>query len=341
MKDKKDFNLSIDESMIKNIDEINLIKDEMTCIICNGIVIKPKQCQSCETVFCEKCINELKNKNNSCPKRCSKFIIIEPPKLIKKILDKLKIQCTYCKNDFSYENYIFKHYPECYHKNKIVKCPLCSKSDIHYYLIEEYNKKLLKEKEELLNEINKYKQMIKELKVNKKKIDKNNIEYKWSTIQKKNNFTLSNNNKNIIIKYVSCYNIYFLDFIFNGNNEYYLGISVDTFKKNLSYIYLGFINEYFDTNLSGGHCLCSFPDNCFYINISQEEIYEGKVTTKIKLENKTFLNLLFVLDLKNKKLNIKNYDSKNSYGKIDVIGNSFKFFVGKCNDGEIEYRLLP
>ena len=83
------------------------------------------------------------------------------------------------------------------------------------------------------------------------------------------------------------------------------------------------------------------PENCFYLNAYEEKIYAGKKSISVKLEKKTNLNLLFVLDLKNKKLNIKNYDSKNSYGIIDVIGNSFKFFVGKCNDGEIEYHILP
>ena len=54
MKDNNnDFNLNIDKSMIKNIQEYNLIKDEITCEICYGLVIKPKICESCEIVFCE------------------------------------------------------------------------------------------------------------------------------------------------------------------------------------------------------------------------------------------------------------------------------------------------
>ena len=45
MKGQNKFDINIDESMIKNIGEIDLIKDEIICEICNGIVIKPKQCQ--------------------------------------------------------------------------------------------------------------------------------------------------------------------------------------------------------------------------------------------------------------------------------------------------------
>ena len=46
--------LFIDESMIKNINDYNLIKDEIICEICQGILIKPKQCEICESIFCEK-----------------------------------------------------------------------------------------------------------------------------------------------------------------------------------------------------------------------------------------------------------------------------------------------
>ena len=97
MEDKSENNLIIDESMIKNMQEYNLIKDEVSCEICSGVLIKSKQCQSCESIYCEKCINEWKNKNNSCPKRCSKIVLVDPPKLLKKLLDKISIQCSYCK----------------------------------------------------------------------------------------------------------------------------------------------------------------------------------------------------------------------------------------------------
>ena len=77
--------------MINNIQEYNVIKDEITCEICYRIVIKPNQCQTCETIFYESCINDWKTKNNSCPKRCVQFVIKEAPKIIKKLLDKNRI----------------------------------------------------------------------------------------------------------------------------------------------------------------------------------------------------------------------------------------------------------
>ena len=133
----------------------------------------------------------------------------------------------------------------------------------------------------------------------------------------------------------------FLDFIFSGDNEYSLGISLNTFNQNLPHIYLDFINENFNQNLNGSYCLCQCPDNSFYIRVDNETIYEGKNTISVVLEHKTNINLLFILNLKDKILNIKNYDTNKSYGKVNIKGKSFKFFVGKCNSGDIEYNILP
>ena len=44
--------------------------------------------------------------------------------------------------------------------------------------------------------------------------------------------------------------------------------------------------------------------------------------------------------LKNNKLDIKDFDTDKSYGKVDVNGKKFKFFVSKCNSGTIEYTIL-
>ena len=319
--------------MIKNIQEYNLIKDEITCEICYGLVIKPKICESCETVFCENCINNWKNKNNSCPKRCSKFIIKDAPKIMKKLLDKLIIKCSFCQNEFNYQNYIYNHFPECYKKNRLVKCPFCSDCKIKYILIEDYEN-LLKEKKELLNELKLCKERLKEFEKNN-----NKILYKWSLNQKKNNFILSNDNKTIKIDYSSCYNAYFLDYNFVDELEYSIDISVNTFDKNLDYIYIGFMNEN-ENIFSTGNCLCSKPDNSFYFRIDNKTIYQGKTEIKTQIKNKTKLNLKFILNLKKKTLDIKNYDSNKSYGIINIIGKCFKFFVGKCNPGIIEYTLL-
>ena len=130
-----------------------------------------------------------------------------------------------------------------------------------------------------------------------------------------------------------------MDYDFIDELEYCLDISINTFGIKLDLIYLGFMNE--DAkNYESHYCLCSKPENNFYIKIDHETIYEGKNAYKIKLENLAKLNLRFILNLKTKKLEIKNYDNNNTYKAINVYGKKFKFFVQKCNEGTIEYTLL-
>jgi len=345
MKENKDINIVIDESMIKNIQEFEGVKEEITCEICYGIVIKPKMCESCETVFCEKCINNWKKKDNSCPKRCSNFKIKDAHRIIKSLLDKLKIICSLCHDEFNYETFL-KHFPECNKDNSLVKCPFCPNCKIKISLIEEYNK-LLKENEILKNKIKIYeKEKEKEKEIEKEKendnkkneIKKNKNSYKWKKNQMKNNFQLSNDNKTIIINYSGCWNTYLLDYDFVDEKEYYIDISFDTFGIILNHMYIGFMNE--NSKILTGSCICSYFDNNFYIRIDNQTINEGKNFFNVQLESLTNLKIRFILDLKNKTLEIKNYDNNNKYGILPVYGKKFNFFVQKCNMGTIKYSLL-
>jgi len=116
MSGNNDINLHIEESMVNNIQEYNNIKEEISCEICHGIVVKPKICEICEALFWYNCINNWKKQNNTCPKGCSNFIIKDAPKVITKLLNKLKIRCIYCQNEFNYDIYLYKHFPDCYKK---------------------------------------------------------------------------------------------------------------------------------------------------------------------------------------------------------------------------------
>ena len=93
--------------------------------------------------------------------------------------------------------------------------------------------------------------------------------------------------------------------------------------------------------LSSKFCICEKPQNCFYINIYSEEIFQGKSKFKVQIKNKNNLRLKFILNLKNKNLDIRDYDSNSSYKTIDIVGNKFKLFTAKCNSGTIEYNILP
>ena len=131
-----------------------------------------------------------------------------------------------------------------------------------------------------------------------------------------------------------------MDYIFEEKKEYTICISINTFGKKLSFIFTGFMNEKEDIS-SIGNCFCALPENSFYIRVDQELVFQGKSQYKVQIENKTNINLKYILNLKTKKLDIRNYDSNRSYRIIDVIGNKFRFFVGKCNSGIIKYTILP
>ena len=322
--------LFIDESMIKNINEYNSIKDEIICEICQGILLNPKQCESCESIFCEKCINNWLSKNNSCPKRCNKFVIKECPKLMKKILDKLIIECPSCKNEFNYESFVYKHFDKCTEETKMVKCPLCPDCQIKYKALKEFNNKLIEEKNELLKELEIYKKKIGNL----ENINKVNV--KWAKMQKLKHFQLSNEDKTIKINYNGCYQIYLIENIFSNNLEYSFGININTYGKIYNYMSIGFINENYNNE-----CLCCKPGNTFYLRVDEEAIYSNTNKISTKIDNKTNFSLRFNLNLNNNKLEIKEYNSNQTYGIIDVVGKQFKFFVSKCNYGIIEYTILP
>ena len=325
--------LFIDESTIKNISDYNLIKDEITCEICQGILIKPKQCENCESIFCEKCINSWLSKNKSCPKRCDKFVMKNCPKLMKKILDKLQIICPICKNEFNYDSFVHKHYEECLEEKKMVKCPLCVDCKIKYKKLMEYNNRLKEENNKILKELEIYKNKLNELKKN------NQPKLKWSKFQKFKGFSLSDEDRKINIKYAGCYVIYYLDNWFSDKIEHSFGIHVNTFGNLYDHIYVGFVNEKYNNN---NNCLCCTPLNAFYIRIDEENIYYNGSSKSIstQLENKTNFSLRFNLDLRNNTLEFKDYDSDRSYGKVDILGNQFRFVVSKCNSGTVEYIIL-
>ena len=337
--------LFIDDSTIINIKEYNSIKDEIICEICQGILVKPKQCDSCESIFCENCINKWLKKNNSCPKRCPKFTIKDCPRLMKKLLEKLVIECPICKKEFNYDFLVYKHYDECLNGTKFIKCPFCPDCQIEKKTLEEYQKNFTDEKNKLLKEIQTLKDKIKELEEKneenikkKKEIDKNknNCLYKWSKNQKKKNFQLTNDDKTLKVEHSGCYTIYVLNQEFFDKNIYSFGLLVNTFGKLYDHLAIGFINEIFNKD-----CFCCKPSNSFYLRVDEQTIYSNNVKYSIKIENKTFLSLLFILNLFENSLEIRNYDNNCPYGKIEIKGNKFQFFVSKCNYGIIEYTLLP
>ena len=101
----------ININSLVNNDINNAFKDLAICPLCSNILIEPYMCMKCQKVYCKKCIDEWKNKDDKCPNKC------ENPNYEKSleknnILCKLKFKCQKCDNEFLYEELI-KHVDTC------------------------------------------------------------------------------------------------------------------------------------------------------------------------------------------------------------------------------------
>lgn len=107
-----------DESVIKDV-IYNTFKELITYPLCFNILIDQMMCMKCQNVYCKKCIDQWKEKDNKCPNRC------ENPNYQrslgkKDILSKLKFKCLNCENEIEYEK-IQSHYNSCPDKNNLRK----------------------------------------------------------------------------------------------------------------------------------------------------------------------------------------------------------------------------
>ena len=92
-------------------------KDIIKCAICFGVVIEPKECKNCNSLFCNECIQEYQ-KNNSgkgfslnCPSyMCRKPMLMQPiNRMLKNItLERMTFKHTCQKMNFIYE---YKEWP--------------------------------------------------------------------------------------------------------------------------------------------------------------------------------------------------------------------------------------
>ena len=146
--DKND--IFLNPEFIENKDFYNKISDIISCPICNGILIEPIQCETCENNYCKICIENWLKKSNSCPFKCSSLPKFkQSSRQTKSLLETLLFSCeNSCgKNNINY-NEIIKHYSnECPKLNK--NCPLCnqiipkeSSLNIDDYLIVKKNKEI-------------------------------------------------------------------------------------------------------------------------------------------------------------------------------------------------------
>jgi len=160
---------SIDESLIENKEYFNHVKDDITCAICLGILNEPLLCKKCETPFCKVCINKWKEKNESCPNRCSTIILVEVHRLLKNTLDKIKLNLP-CGCYLSLLNYNTHITPCTLEKETCMSClkrkstGLSEKVDDHLKF-KQYEDKIKEMEEDSLKNDERISFLIKELKV--------------------------------------------------------------------------------------------------------------------------------------------------------------------------------
>ena len=174
---KIDLEIFINTQVVVNKNYLEPIKEIVTCIICKGIILEPRQCESCENYFCKKCLNKWISNSNVCPLKCINSKFKDGGRTIKGLLEKLILKCPYdcgLQDEMNYD-ILLKHISIC--ERMKIHCPTCksfvalSEIDLNeiealrekVISIEKENLKVNKEKNDLIEENKKLKEKITEL----------------------------------------------------------------------------------------------------------------------------------------------------------------------------------
>ena len=143
----------LDTSLLVDPKKFDGIEKDITCPICQGIIINPYFCDKCQNNFCKKCINKWNNNNSKCPFRCLNPKYVENKFLVRIFSELLKFRCQKgCNKILSY-NDISTHYQNCEKENFKEKYYECAtKIEILKIQLENYND-IQNELEETKNEL--------------------------------------------------------------------------------------------------------------------------------------------------------------------------------------------
>ncbi|CAD8051834.1 unnamed protein product [Paramecium sonneborni] len=72
------------------------IDEHLLCGICHLLVCNPKECESCQQLFCLECIQDWMKRKKTCPYRCSEneIKLKEPHRYVKNTISHLNIKCS-------------------------------------------------------------------------------------------------------------------------------------------------------------------------------------------------------------------------------------------------------
>lgn len=116
----------IEESRIKNIDILQLIRDSVTCKICQLICDFPMYCGECEISFCKNCIKKDDKAALVCF-LCKKNLLKEFPQIFQTFYNSLEIKCKqpYCNQTLSYDS-LHEHEDICKNNSNQNESLICS-----------------------------------------------------------------------------------------------------------------------------------------------------------------------------------------------------------------------
>ena len=105
------------------INSENEAKNHFLCTICFMVVKDPKECMSCNTLFCAKCLKLWLKKKKTCPMKCKigEMKIGEPHPVVSSYMKNLKFKCAHsgCQTIENHQNAL-DHIKKC--KYRKVPC---------------------------------------------------------------------------------------------------------------------------------------------------------------------------------------------------------------------------
>ncbi|CAG9330892.1 unnamed protein product [Blepharisma stoltei] len=112
---------------------VDKVPNSFLCLICHEVVKNPKECTSCESLFCGDCIAACIELNGYiCPNRCEKSEMQRPGRIIRTNLEDLLLRCKYAKNGCGKVDRVGRieihEQDECPYNCDIKKCasPICN-----------------------------------------------------------------------------------------------------------------------------------------------------------------------------------------------------------------------
>ncbi|CAD8123432.1 unnamed protein product [Paramecium sonneborni] len=99
------------------------INQNLFCLICQELVVDPKECSQCQNLFCSECITSWLQRGKTCPYNCSNQMQLKNPhRIVREAISQIQIRCQNqgCDEKMLLQN-LDSHLLQCQYV--ITKCP--------------------------------------------------------------------------------------------------------------------------------------------------------------------------------------------------------------------------